>query len=790
MKAAPAPTKPRPTLQFPRMGLRFVLLLMLATVLTGIIGTYVFLSFRAEIQQDTHKTLAGIAEQKRQQLEQWLARNRIDAKSYLSGNAQIPMLLSQYLEGGGVDETLLSRMRARMEEVRWTLGLSGMVILDRAGRSLMVVGEVEPQGQAALIQEFWRQPRIEFVDLHRNAAGEVELGELAPISARGAAPLGLAYLAWRADQALYPLIASWPVPTETAETYLVRSDGDQIRFLTPLRHHPDAPLAMTETLTAAKLAAVRAAQGQRGILTDARDYRNIPSLAYATAITGTPWLMIAKIDEREAYAGIRITAWVTGFVAGLALLLIHGSGYLLWRQATARLASERRLGALIEQGLTGYAEANLEGYLTRVNDRYCQIVGQTREALLGRPLRDFTPPEDWTLNRALFDRLLSGEVASGILEKRYQRQDGGWTHAQVAVALARDRADHPAGFIALVADLTERKRAEATLMERSALLASTYAEQRAIYDAATVGIALASNRVILRCNRTMERLFGYGEGGLIGQSARLLYPDEATFTEFGQRFTAGLRREGAYREEIEMVRQDGSRLWIRVSTVPIDPTDLTKGLAGTFEDITAERAAIVRFQELNAELERKVAARTAEVAAANQALQVVNRELKQLATTDALTGAWNRRQFEQVAALQIAQAHRFGEPLSLLLFDIDHFKEINDRHGHQVGDQVLVELTHLVQRHLRAADLLTRWGGEEFTVMMSHCAADDAARLAEKLRALVAVWSFPNVGTVTLSFGVAELGPQETLDAWLKRVDDALYAAKEAGRDRVCLAAT
>ena len=103
---------------------------------------------------------------------------------------------------------------------------------------------------------------------------------------------------------------------------------------------------------------------------------------------------------------------------------------------------------------------------------------------------------------------------------------------------------------------------------------------------------------------------------------------------------------------------------------------------------------------------------------------------------------------------------------------------------------MLVELTHLVQRHLRAADLLTRWGGEEFTVMMSHCAADDAARLAEKLRALVAVWSFPNVGTVTLSFGVAELGTQVTLDAWLKRVDDALYAAKEAGRDRVCLAAT
>ncbi|MGB4334097.1 MAG: GGDEF domain-containing protein, partial [Chromatiaceae bacterium] len=87
-----------------------------------------------------------------------------------------------------------------------------------------------------------------------------------------------------------------------------------------------------------------------------------------------------------------------------------------------------------------------------------------------------------------------------------------------------------------------------------------------------------------------------------------------------------------------------------------------------------------------------------------------------------------------------------------------------------------------------ASDVLTRWGGEEFTVMMSRCTADDATRLAEILRGLVAAWSFPEVGVVTISFGVAELGPQETLDAWLKRVDNALYTAKEAGRDCVCLA--
>ncbi|MFB1489273.1 MULTISPECIES: diguanylate cyclase [unclassified Thiocapsa] len=763
----------------------FVLLLLLTTVLIVTLSVATFLSFRTQIQRDVNDNLTLIAEQKRQQVEHWLARHRIDAESYFSGHAQIPMLLSQYLEGGREDGTLLSRMRARMGEVSRTLGLSGMAMLDTEGRLLMSIGDVDTRDQADLLQEAARQPRTQFVDLYRTAAGEVELGEMAPISARGEPPLGLIYLTWRAEQALFPLVASWPVPTRTAETYLVRRDDHQIRILTPLRHHPDAALSLTQSLTAAQLPGVWAAQGQRGILDDARDFRDIPVLAYATAIAGAPWLMIAKIDQDDAYAGIRTMAWATGLVAGMVLLLLYGAGYLLWRQAAARLAGERRLATLIEQGLTGYAEADLQGHLTRVNDRYCQIVGQPRETLLGRHLRDFTPPEDWVLNQALFDRLLRGEAASGIIEKRYQRQDGGLTHAQVAVALARGASGEPAGYLALVADFTERVRAETALKQQTELLLNAYAEQKAIYDAATVGVALAQNRVIQRCNRTMEQLFGYGPGELIGQCASLLYADIATFTAFGGRFTVGLKRQGYYQEEIEMVRKDGRPVWVRVSTVPIDPLDLSKGLAGTFEDISAERAALGRLRELNANLERTVAERTGEVIAANQALRTANAELAQLATTDDLTGAWNRRHFQSLGAIEISKAQRYGEPLSLLMFDIDHFKAINDRYGHQAGDRVLVELTKLVQRQLRTSDLLSRWGGEEFTLMMPHSDAAGARALAEKLRVLVASWSFPEVGRVTVSCGVAQLRPQETFHTWLKRVDNALYAAKEAGRDQV-----
>lgn len=200
-------------------------------------------------------------------------------------------------------------------------------------------------------------------------------------------------------------------------------------------------------------------------------------------------------------------------------------------------------------------------------------------------------------------------------------------------------------------------------------------------------------------------------------------------------------------------------------------------------DITERKHMELRLRHREEELRQ---ARDA-TECANQALQVANIELSRLATTDPLTGTWNRRHFEEAAALEAERAQRYAVPLSLLLFDIDHFKAVNDHYGHQVGDQVLVTLINAVRAHLRAMDLLARWGGEEFVILLPHCNAAEAVKVADKLRLLVAELPFPVVGQVTVSVGAGELGPEETLDAWLKRVDDALYAAKAGGRNRVCL---
>jgi diguanylate cyclase (GGDEF)-like protein len=121
------------------------------------------------------------------------------------------------------------------------------------------------------------------------------------------------------------------------------------------------------------------------------------------------------------------------------------------------------------------------------------------------------------------------------------------------------------------------------------------------------------------------------------------------------------------------------------------------------------------------------------------------------------------------------------------MLDIDHFKAINDRHGHQTGDQVLWELVRRLNRELRATDHLGRWGGEEFMLLLRNTSITDARRIAERLFKAIADTPFPRVGTVTVSIGVAGGGADEGIAQLEGRVDEALYLAKKRGRARVCL---
>ncbi|MCK9389316.1 MAG: diguanylate cyclase [Sulfuritalea sp.] len=170
---------------------------------------------------------------------------------------------------------------------------------------------------------------------------------------------------------------------------------------------------------------------------------------------------------------------------------------------------------------------------------------------------------------------------------------------------------------------------------------------------------------------------------------------------------------------------------------------------------------------------------------ANQGLQLALSELNRLAGTDKLTGAWNRRRLEEAVRSEMDRLARYDHPLSLLVLDADFFKSVNDRYGHGIGDQVLVELASQLRVAQRTSDSLTRWGGEEFIVLCPNTTLSTASLLAERLREMIAKTDFPEVGHITGSIGVAECMPEETWEQWFQRADAALYQAKTNGRNQV-----
>lgn len=156
-----------------------------------------------------------------------------------------------------------------------------------------------------------------------------------------------------------------------------------------------------------------------------------------------------------------------------------------------------------------------------------------------------------------------------------------------------------------------------------------------------------------------------------------------------------------------------------------------------------------------------------------------------LATTDPLTGLYNRRQFLSTLNYEIEKVRRYNRPLSLIMFDLDHFKLINDSYGHTAGDQVLQEVARRVQQTLRTTDIIGRWGGEEFVVLMPETTLRQAKLAAEQLRQAIAKQPIGQFGTITISLGVTACACQDTANALLERADSALYQAKENGRNCV-----
>ena len=247
------------------------------------------------------------------------------------------------------------------------------------------------------------------------------------------------------------------------------------------------------------------------------------------------------------------------------------------------------------------------------------------------------------------------------------------------------------------------------------------------------------------------------------------------------------RRSPYYQIEYRCRKKDGSYLWIedRGYVVARNLDGSVARMVGAHRDINTRKCAIEQLERRNQSLEALVAERTRELSRVNQQLQLQLDENRSLAERDALTRVANRYRLEKVLLEECERAQRFRLPLALVAMDIDDFKPINDRHGHGVGDQTLMSVVESLEACVRPGDLLARWGGDEFVVVLPKSTLENAKNLAERIRQSMS--EVPTVGDfkITLSLGVVERHAGEAPAALMARADQALYRSKAAGKDIV-----
>ena len=398
----------------------------------------------------------------------------------------------------------------------------------------------------------------------------------------------------------------------------------------------------------------------------------------------------------------------------------------------------------------GMAFVDLSGHWLKVNDALCQFVGYSREELWAVDPLNLSHPDDGATNLDFAKRLLEGEIERYDVEKRYRRRDGQQLWGALRVSLARSSDGAPRFFISQVQDITARKQAEQAereLRHTKLLLEQTLAN---IEDGV---VLLNAERHAVIFNHAYSALFGLDPQQLRDLSREQFLEHAAARAEDPAEFRRAFsdislqEQPSAAHFSLRLPR----RRVLRRSSRPVESE--------------GQRFYLIVWHDVTTEHDRA-------------------RDQERAAHTDALTGLPNRRAADEALPREVSRAERGDGRLCAVMMDIDNFKRVNDSFGHAVGDTVLRQIAEAIQSQSRSADLVARWGGEEFVALLSTDRA--GARLfAERVRAAVEALEVPRVGRVTISAGIGQYGGGGNADALLAEADAKLYEAKALGRNRV-----
>ena len=419
------------------------------------------------------------------------------------------------------------------------------------------------------------------------------------------------------------------------------------------------------------------------------------------------------------------------------------------------------------------------------NQRFSEMFGWESSELVSQSTRIAFPTQEAFDE---FKRMAVPLLGSGgrlDTELQLKRRDGSLFWCRM-LAKAIDPTDYGKGTIYIVEDITERKRDDEG--RRQLLL-----EYQAILDNASLGITFTRNRIFRHCNERFAEMFGRPIEELIGKSAEIVYPSQEAFEAMRHIAKPVLSAGRRLDVELQMMRGDGSLFWCRMLAKAIDPTDHSKGTIYITEDITERKAAQEALMRARDELELRVRERTSELAMANARLQaeiqerkLAEQQIRYLANHDALTGLPNRRLLEDRIGQAMERARRNGHQVALLYIDLDDFKPVNDRLGHRTGDLLLQAVAMRLYKLLRAADTVSRVGGDEFVVVLPDMVADRAAndtaqRILDTLAQPYVIDEHELCVTPSVGISVFPLDGDDA-ETLLRCADTAMYVAKRAGR--------
>jgi diguanylate cyclase (GGDEF)-like protein/PAS domain S-box-containing protein len=427
---------------------------------------------------------------------------------------------------------------------------------------------------------------------------------------------------------------------------------------------------------------------------------------------------------------------------------------LLQVREQAFLASEKFAGAFSSAAL-GMALVSLEGRWLDVNDSLCGILGYTRAELLLIDFQTLTHPDDLHTDLALLGDLLAGRREHYHMEKRYLGKAGNLVWGRLSVSLVRTESGEPLHFVSQIQDVTAQRLSGQQLRESEQ-------RTRVTLDAvADMVLTLDLHGGIQYANAAATRaLAGEGADALAGSQLQEVV--ELT-TEYAPRSpldvavlldpdsnAVDLHSDLLLAVGTHLLPVDLTRAWLR------DEDGLTSGAVWVIRDVTQQRAR--------------------------------QREARHLAEIDPLTELSNRRGFEAHLQQAITRVARTGQSASLMYIDLDHFKPVNDTHGHLAGDAVLWAVASVLRHGVRDSDIVARLGGDEFAVILAGCSLKRARRIAidllEAMRGFSIPWDQRRL-SVGASIGIAPLFGGMSVDDAVAAADAQCYRAKALGRDNV-----